>query len=207
MRTFIQDLRYGLRILRKAPGFRVLAVLIYALGVGVNIAIFSVVDAVALRGIGVADAPRVVRIFNQDLAHRDRPDSSSWMEVDRFRGETRAFLAIAASDRRGVIVKDNGEARVLLANVVSDNYFDVMRVTPVAGRTFTPAELSASGAPPEIMISYDYWQQQYHGDSGIAGRTMVATDVACLIVGVMPRSFRGTELFLNPDVYCPFRHG
>jgi predicted permease len=203
MQTLIQDLRYGLRILRKAPGFSALAVLTFALGVGANIAIFSVVDAVALRGIGVADADRVVRIFSKDLAHQDRPDRSSWMEVNRFRSESRAFAAIAAADRRAVIVKENGEARLLLANVVSDDYFDVLQVSPAAGRTFTPSELTGKSPPPLIVISYDYWQKRYNGDPHVVGQTMVATNLATVIAGVMPRSFRGTELFLDPDVYVP----
>ena len=203
MQALIQDIRYALRILRQAPAFSALAVLTFALGVGANIAIFSVVDAIALRGIGVADADRVVRIFNKDLAHVDRPDESSWMEANRFRTETSAFAAVAAADRRAVIVKESGEAHLLLANVVSDSYFDVMRVTPAAGRTFSLAELSGKNPPPLIVISYDYWQQRYHGNPGIAGKTMVATDLACVIAGVLPRNFRGTELFLNPDVYVP----
>lgn len=198
-----QDLRYAFRLLRKAPGFSAIAALTFAVGVGVNLAIFSIVDAIALRGLGVANPDRVVRILNVDAAHADRPDNSSWLEVSRFRGETRAFAAIAASDRRAVIIKEHGEARMLLTNVVSDDYFDVMRVTPAAGRVFRPADLAAKGAPPVVMISYDYWRQHYGGDPHVIGQTMVATDVACVIVGVLPRNFRGTELFLNPDVYVP----
>jgi putative ABC transport system permease protein len=203
MLILVQDVRFALRILRNAPAFSAIAVLTFALGVGANIAIFSVVDAVALRGIGVDDPDQVVRIVNKDLAHTDRPDTSSWMEANRFRTESSAFAAIAAADRRAVIVRENGEAHVLLANVVSDSYFDVMRMNPAAGRTFSPAELSGKNPPPLIVISYDYWLQRYHGDPGIAGKTMVATDLACVIAGVLPRNFRGTELFLNPEVYVP----
>jgi predicted permease len=203
MQALIQDVRYALRILRNASAFSALAVLTFALGVGANIAIFSVVDAVVLRGIGVAAADRVVRIFNRDLAHRDRPDQSSWMETNRFGTDTSAFAAVAAADRRAVIVKEDSEAHLLLANVVSDNYFDVMRVTPAAGRVFVSTDLSGKNPPPLIVISYDYWQRHYHGDPDIAGKTLVATDLACVIAAVLPRNFRGTEPLLNPDVYMP----
>lgn len=199
----LQDIRYAFRLLRKAPAFSAIAASTFALGVGVNVAIFSVVDAIALRDLGVASPDRVVRILNVDVVHADRSDNSSWLEVSRMRGETRAVAAVAASDRRAVIVRERGEARMLLTNVVSNDYFDVMRVTPAAGRMFAPADFAGAGAGPVLVISYDYWQQHYGGDPHIVGQTMVATDLACVIVGVLPRSFRGTELFLNPDVYLP----
>lgn len=203
MDTLLQDLRFGLRMLRKSPGFSALAVLTFALGIGVNTAIFSVVDAVALRPLAIAASDRIVRVLNEDPAHPDRGDLSSWIEVTHFRTESRAFAGVAASDRRAVIVKHDDAAQLLLANVVSDNYFDVFQVTPAVGRTFTPTELSAAGAAAVVVLSYDYWQRQYNGDRQIVGHTIIASDVACLVLGVLPRRFRGTELFLNPDVYVP----
>jgi predicted permease len=203
METLLDDLRFGVRTLRKSPGFSALTILTFALGIGVNIAIFSVVDAVSLRQLGVRDAGRIVRIFNEDPAHRDRGSRSSWLETRHFRTEHTAFEAIAGAERRGVIVREDGEPKLLLTNVVSDNYFDVMRVTPAAGRTFAPSELQASGAPPVAVISYAYWQRRFGGDRSAVGQTMVMTDVTCTIIGVLPRDFRGTELFLNPDVYLP----
>jgi len=203
MDTLLQDLRFGARMLRKSPGFSALAVATFALGIGVNIAMFSVVDAVVLRSLGVADPGRIVRILNEDPSHLDRGDASSWIETARFNGESRAFAGVTAADRRAVIVKQDGEERRLLTNVVSNNYFDVMQVTPAAGRMFTSKELSQTGAPPLVILSYDYWQRQYLGDRQVVGRTIVASDVPCVVLGVLPRSFRGTELFLNPDVYVP----
>jgi predicted permease len=203
MDTLVQDVRFGLRMLRKSPGSGVLVVLTFALGIGVNTAIFSVVDAVALRPLAVAAPDRIVRILNEDPAHPDRGDLSSWIEVQRFRTESRAFAGVAAADRRAVIVKHDDDAYLLLANVVSDNYFDVFQVTPAAGRTFTPAELTGASAAPVVVLSYGYWQRQYNGDRQIVGHTIIASDVACVVLGVLPPSFRGTELLLNPDVYLP----
>ncbi len=198
-----QDLRFALRMLRKSPGFSATAILTFALGIGVNVAIFSVIDAAALRPLGVAAPDRMVRILNEDAAHPDRASFSSWIEIQRFRTESTAFAGVAGADRRAVIVKQDDEARMLLANVVSDNYFDVFQVTPAAGRTFTPAELSSASAAPLVVLSYDYWQRRYNGDSSIVGQTIVASDTVCVVLGVLPRAFRGTELFLNPDVYLP----
>jgi predicted permease len=171
--------------------------------VGVNVAIFSIVDAVVLRPIAVSEPDRIVRISNEDLAHPDRGDRSSWIEVQRFLTESRAFAGVTASDRRAAIVREGDDARRLLVNVVTNNYFDVFQVTPAAGRMFTSAEASAQGAPPMAVISYDLWRRQYNGDRQIIGRTIIASDVGCVVVGVLPRAFRGTELFLNPDLYLP----
>jgi len=185
MDNLVQDLRFGLRIIRKRPGLSALVMLTFALGIGVNTAIFSVVDAMVLRPLAVEHADRIVRIFNEDPAHVDRGTVSSWLEVDRFRSDSGAFAAVAASDRRAVIVKQGDEARLLLANVVSDNYFDVFQVRPAAGATFTSAATNRIDAPPTVVISYDYWQRQYSGDPGIVGQTIVASDVACLVAGVL----------------------
>jgi putative ABC transport system permease protein len=203
MDTLLRDLRFGLRMLHKSPGFSALVVLTFALGIGVNTTIFSVVDAVAFRPLAVAAPDRVVRVLNTDPTHTDRGTASSWIEVQHLRTESQAFAGIAASDRRAVIVKHDDEARLLIANVVSDNYFDVFQVTPAVGRTFTPAEPRAPGVGPVVLLSYDFWQRQYNADRQIVGQTIIASDVACLVLGVLPRSFRGTEPFVSPEVYVP----
>ena len=202
MQGILQDLRLAFRLLRQSPGFSALAIFTFALGIGVNVAMFSVVDAVALRGLGVPEAGRIVRIFNEEILHPDRGKSSSWIEARRFGAASGVFEGVAASDRRGVIVKQAGDAHMLLANVVSDNYFDVMRVTPFAGRVFT-ATTAQDNSAPAVVLSYDYWQRRFNGDRQIVGQTLVASDTTCVVIGVLPRAFRGTELVLNPDVYVP----
>jgi predicted permease len=190
-------------MLRTSPAVSAIAILTFALGIGVNVAIFSVVDAIALRPLAVPDADRIVRILNQDPAHPERGASSSWIELQAMRTESRAFAGVTAADRRAVMVKERDETRLLLTNVVSDNYFDVLRVSPGVGRAFTAAEAGAPSSQPVILLSYQYWQRRYKADPGIVGQTIVASDVACTVLGVLPRTFRGTELFLDPDVYVP----
>ena len=203
MNSLLQDVRFGLRLIRQGPGFAALAILTFALGIGVNVAIFSIVDAVVLRPIAVIDSDRIVRILNEDPAHRDRGSRSSWIEVGRFNADTRAFAGVTAAERRGVVVRNGEDTRLLLVNVVSNNYFDVFKVTPAAGRTFTTAEAARADAAPMVILSYDLWHREYNSDPHIVGRTITASDVACVVVGVLPRTFRGTELFLNPDLYLP----
>lgn len=190
-------------MLRKSPAVSAIAILTFALGIGVNVTIFSVVDAIALRPLDVPEADRIVKILNQDPAHPERGASSSWIELQAMRTESRALAGVTAADRRAVMVKEDDETRLLLTNVVSDNYFDVFRVSPGVGRAFTAAEAGAPNSPPVLLLSYEYWQRRYNGDPGIVGQTIVASDVACTVLGVLPRTFRGTELFLNPDAYVP----
>src|ERR1051326_2925495 len=203
MDSVLQDVRFGLRLIRQSPGFAALAILTFPLGIGVNVAIFSVVDAIALRPIAVSAPDRIVRVFNEDPAHPDRGDRSSWIEVQRFNTESRAFAGVTASDRRAAIVREGDEAHRLLVNVVANNYFDVFQLTPAAGRMFTADEAGRSDAPPMVVLSYDVWRREYNSDPTIVGRTITASDVPCVVVGVLPPTFRGTELFLNPDLYLP----
>ena len=195
MNVIGQDVRFALRMLRKSPGLSTIAILTFALGIGVNVSIFSVVDAIALRPLAVRDADRIVRIFNQDPAHPERGIASSWIEAEAMRAEARGFAAVTAVDRRAVMVKEDDETRMLLTNVVAENYFDVFRITPQAGRVFSAAD-SATTSQPVVVLSYDYWQRRYNADPAIVGQTIVATDVACTVLGILPRSFRGGLYFL-----------
>lgn len=95
-----------------------IAILTFALGIGVNVTIFSVVDAIALRPLGVPDAGRIVAILNEDPAHPERGASSSWVELQALRTESSAFAGITAADRRAVMVREGDETRMLLTNVM-----------------------------------------------------------------------------------------
>src|SRR4030095_2529705 len=152
MGSLLQDVRFGLRLIRQSPGFAVLAILTFALGIGVTGAIFTIVDAIVLRPIAVNDPDRIVRILNQDPAHPDRGNRSWWIEIGRFNAERGAFTGVTGWARRGVIVRDGDDTRLLLVNVVADNYFDVFQVTPAAGRTFTSAEAGRAAAPPTLRL-------------------------------------------------------
>ena len=137
-------------MLRTSPAVSAIAILTFALGIGVNVTTFSVVDAIALRPLAVPDADRIVRILNQDPAHPERGVSSSRIELQAMRTESRA---LTAADRRAVMVKEGDETRLLLTNVVSDNYFDVLRVSPGVGRAFTAAEAGAPSSQPVILAT------------------------------------------------------
>jgi len=200
----LQDVRFGLRMLHKSPGFTLIAVLTLALGIGPNIAMFSIADAVALRPLAVEDTARIVRVSNTKVSGAyDADPDSSWPEYEAFRTANRSLSGIAASDRRTVLLRRGEEARLLLANVVSPNYFDVLRVKPILGRVFGEGEFQASDAPHLIVFSYDFWQREFNRDPQIVGTTVIANQLECMVIGILPRSYRGTEHMLNPDVYVP----
>jgi putative ABC transport system permease protein len=204
LEQLLQDIRFGLRMLRKSPGFTAAAVLTLALGIGPNIAMFSIADAVALRPLAVEDTARIVRISNTKVSGAfDADPSSSWPEYEAFRTANRSLSGIAASDRRRVLLRRGEEARLLLANVVSPNYFDVLRVKPILGRVFGEGEFQVPDAPHVIVFSYDFWQREFNRDPRIVGTTVIANQLECLVIGILPRSYRGTEHMLNPDVYVP----
>ena len=204
LEQLLQDVRFGLRMLRKSPGFTAVAVLTLALGIGPNIAMFSIADAVALRPLAVEDTDRIVRVTNTKVSGAyDADPSSSLPEYEAFRTASHSLSGIAASDRRAVLLRRGEEARLLLANVVSPNYFNVLRVKPVLGRVFGEGEFQVPDAPHMIVFSYDFWQREFNRDPRIVGTTVVANQLECMVIGILPRSYRGTEPILNPDVYVP----
>jgi predicted permease len=204
LETLLQDMRFGLRMLRKNPGFTAIAVFTLALGIGVNIASFSVADAIALRPLGVEDPGRLVRISNSKISGAyDANPGSSLAEYETFRAQSRSVVDIAASDRRSVLLRRGKEARLLLANIVSPNYFAVLRVRPILGRVFGEDEFQSPDAPHLVLFSYDFWRREFNGDPQIVGKTVIANHFECMVIGILPRNYRGTEPILNPDIYVP----
>jgi len=182
----IQDLIYGLRWLRKNPGFTLLAVLMLAVGIGVNTAMFSVINAVLLEPLPYAEADRIVWMSESgpEVANRhvSYPNFLDWRERNQ------AFEAISIFRGWSVNLTGSGGAESLDARIVNADYFRVMRATPMLGRDFI-AEDDKLGAAPVTIISYPFWQQRFAGDPNIIGKEILLDDKAHTIVGVMPQSF------------------
>ena len=182
----VQDLRYGLRMLRRTPGFTAAAVLTLALGIGANTAIFTVVDAVLLRPLPFADPDRLVTVG--DRGADGTPMNVGFMTVMDWKVRSRSFehLALMRSWLPTLVV--NGEAERLPAVRVSWNYFDMMGVRPALGRTFT-----ADDDRPDhwrvLMLSDALWRRRFGADPAIVGRTVVMNDREYRVVGVMPPTF------------------
>jgi putative ABC transport system permease protein len=192
MRRFLfawrQDLRYSLRGFATRPGFAATIVLTIALGVGANAAIFSVVDAALLRPLPFAEPQRLVSLWDQlDRGIRSRAELSYPDFLD-LRARTRALTGIAGYQDSRLTLASNDRALVLAAAKVTANFFDVLGVTPIAGRRFTSGE-DAVNAPRVVILSNGLWQRTFGGDRGVIGRIVSLDGQAATVVGVLPAGF------------------
>jgi len=169
METFLQDLRFGARTLARNPGFACIAVLTLALGVGANAAIFSVVNAVLLRPLPWHEPDNAVMIWSRWTAF-----DKTWVsdgEVNDYRKEARTLAEVGAWGEGQVNLTGDGEPERVAYATVTANLFSVLGVTPIKGRTFTPAEDVPNG-PRVVILGYGVWQRRYAGDPSIVGRTV-----------------------------------
>ncbi|HEX4565239.1 MAG TPA: ABC transporter permease, partial [Vicinamibacterales bacterium] len=197
--TLGQDLRYGLRMLRRSPGFTATAIATLALGIGASTAIFSIVDAVLFRPLPFADSDRVVTVGDRN------PDGSSanagFQTMVAWRDRSRTLEGFAGTRAWTPTLAANGEGERIQAVRVSWNYFDLLGVRPLFGRTFTAADDNARGDdwPAYAILSESLWRRRFGGDPAIVGRTASLNDRPYRIVGVMPASFESldSEKFYN----------
>ncbi|HYA24427.1 MAG TPA: ABC transporter permease [Terriglobales bacterium] len=204
METLIQDIRYGLRMLGKSPGFVTVALITLAVGIGANVAIFSYVDELWLRPMPVPHADRVVRIFtgNPSSAGEIERGESSFPDFEDLKTNTKTLSGVALHQGRGAMLDDGVQNKLVTASVVSDNFFEVLEAKPAFGRLFTESEFRRSPAL-EIVLSYPFWRHQYNGDTSIVGQTIIVDREHVTVLGVLPRSFRGTEAMMVRDLWIP----
>ena len=186
MNTLLQDVRFGVRVLRRSPGFTAVAVLVTALGLGATTAIFSVVSAVLLRPLPFDEADRLVSLTERDAQHESV--SLSWPDFADWRAQSRTFERLAAYNRDSYNLTGDGEPERLQAAQASADLFPVLRVEAARGRVFTNEEDTA-GAAPVVLLSYGLWQRRFGGDAGVVGRQVTLNGKGYTVVGVMPRGF------------------
>ncbi|MBZ5559764.1 MAG: ABC transporter permease [Acidobacteriia bacterium] len=185
--TLRQDLVYAARVLRRNPGFTCTAILTLALGVGVNTAIFSVVDAVLLRPLPFPAADRLVMIFATNIKSGDTTDVASHPDYLDW-SKARGFERMGAFAGGGMTVTGTGDAEFVSGLRVSPTLFDTVGVNPALGRGFTLDEQNP-GAPRVVVLSDGFWKRQYGGAAGAIGRELRVNDAPYTIVGVMPPGF------------------
>jgi predicted permease len=216
-----QDLRYGLRMLRRTPAFTAAAVLTLALGIGVNTAIFSLLDEILLRNLPVADPGGLVLFHCASRGGLSVPTSGDWENdpatgqvlctsfstpiFERFRRQNQTLagiFAFAPISRMTAIV--DGSAEVIgLGELVSGDAFSVLGVNPAAGRMIGAGD-DATGAAPVAVISFGFWQRRFGASPSAVGKSILVNHVAVTIVGVSPRRFSGTlQVGDSPDIYLP----
>jgi predicted permease len=201
-----QDIRYGFRQLRKSPGFAAVAVLTLALGIGANTAVFSVVDAVLLRPLPYTHPDRLVLVSETETAGGNEELGVAAQEYLDYRDQNRSFSSVAAFEDEGFNLTGEGQPLRIRAARVSASVFPTLGVSPAMGRAFT-ADEDGSGSDNVVELSYSLWQNQYHGDPGILGRTIKLDEKPYTVIGVMPPSFRfpsdGKPFSEMPDLWLP----
>jgi putative ABC transport system permease protein len=194
---FVEDVRFGLRMLRKNPGFTAVAMLTLALGIGANAAVFSVVYAVLLRPLPYKD-PASLIVLNETTPMVGTVTVSYPNFLD-WRDQSRTFSQMAAVRGVGFNLSGVTQPENISGDAVSPNFLSMMGVRPFLGRDFDSSEEKA-GTPPVILLSYSLWQSHFGADPNIAGRTIKLDDRAFTIVGVLPPNYRSLD---KTDVMLP----
>jgi predicted permease len=188
MGTLWQDIRYGVRVLAKRPGFTAVAVLTLALGVGANTAIFSVVNAALLRPLPYVDRERLVVVETGNRrAAAEKVSGVSPADFWDWQDESKSFEHMAAISGGGFSLTGVESPELIPSARVSAGFFPAMKAAPLLGRTFTPDD-GLSGSPDPVVLSHALWQRRFGGDPSILGRTL--GDTGAVVIGVMPPDFR-----------------
>src|SRR6476661_8923537 len=206
MSTFLQDLRYGFRMLRKNPGFTVVALVALALGIGANTALFSVVYGVLLKPLPYAQGKELV-VLHQEFPKANVMDVGfSVKELNDYREQAKSLAQIEEYHQMSFILLDGQEPDEVRTGVVSAHFFDLLGIKPYLGRFFTSAD-DVQGADAVLILSYTYWQTRYGGDRSIIGRHFRMNDKVHTVVGVLPpvpQYPRENDVYM-PTVACPYR--
>ena len=188
----LHDLRFGFRLLWRSPGFSLLAIGCLTLGIGANAAVFSWIEGILLRPYPlVVDQDRLLAVSGID---RGAPGTSdvSWPDFVDFQRSCTLIDAFIAEKITGTTLSIGDRAERAPGSIVSANYFDAIGVHPMLGRGFERGEDSGRNAHPVTVISYQMWQERFHGDPAIVGKTQVLAGLPHTIVGVAPQGFYGT---------------
>jgi len=196
---FVSDTRYAFRLLRRSPGFAVTAILSLALGIGANIAIFSLVDTVLLRQLPVTRPHELV--FLQAAGTEGANGAPPYPCFEAIRNGSPALSGLAAFATDQLRIEIDGRAEQVFGQAVSGNYFEVLGLEPAAGRLMTGADDQLS--PGVAVIGHRYWQRRFGGSADVIGRTITYRNQSYTIVGVTPPGFSGVEPGRHVDLTLP----
>lgn len=197
METFFQDLRYGFRMLRKNPGLTLVAVVTLALGIGANTAIFSIVNATLLRPLPFSEPQRLVWVWDVQPNYGNAP--SSYPEFLDWRNRNQVFESIAGYQGANFNLTGVGDPERVPGLLTTANFFSLLGVQPVLGRTFLDEE-DRPGANPVVLLSQSFWKSHFGADPGLIGRTIVFNGKSHSVVGILPNSSIGR---FRGDVFVP----
>ena len=197
-----KDIQYGVRMLTKNPGVTLVAVITLALGIGANTAIFSGVSAFLFRPLPVPAGNELVRPMEMS-EDRGLADEFSYPDFLDYRAQSTSFAGLAAERMIPAAIDSENQTNVSWGQAVSANYFDVVQVRPILGRTFNPDEDKTVGANPVLVLSHSFWQRRFGADPNIVGKTVRLNDRPYEVIGVAPDGFVGTKFALAMDFWTP----
>jgi putative ABC transport system permease protein len=201
MQTLWQDLRYGLRTLAKNPGFTLVAVFTLALGIGANTAIFTVVDAALLRGLPYQSPERLYHLFERTPQAEFPQREFSYPDYQDYK-QNHVFTELAAYTGGGGIITGRGEPERVFAPSASANFFAMLGVEALVGRTFQPGE-DKPGAERTTVLTYGFWQRMFGGDPAVIGQALTVNGNSYAVIGVLPASFQFA--FRPADLWLPYQ--
>src|SRR3954470_3092307 len=199
----IHDLKFALRQLFKAPGFTAAAVIVLALGIGANTAVFSLVHTMFFAPPPYAKPQEVVQIFSQDKKNTKTYRGFSYPTYQDIRAQNTVFSDVMSYNLAMIGLGQKGDTRRTFGGIVSSNYFSVLGVPLLRGRTFTPEEEALGRNAPVAIVSYAYWQK-HNLDSAVLGSELLINGHPFTIVGIALRGFTGTLQILSVEVWLPF---
>ncbi|HEX8161816.1 MAG TPA: ABC transporter permease [Pyrinomonadaceae bacterium] len=202
MRTFWQDIRYGVRVLLKSPGFAAVAVLVVALGIGANTAIFSVVNAVLLRPLPFESPERLVRVFGTNPQRNSFSRPYSYLNFSDLRAQNGSLEGLAAYTATSAALSGAETPEQITGVVASGDIFRVLKTKPLAGRLLVPEDEKPGGTPVAV-ISHGLWQRRFGADPSVVGRLIRLDGREREIVGVTPADFRFEFVTDAADFWTP----
>jgi hypothetical protein len=202
MHSFLQDVRYGLRMLGRSPSFTALAILTLALGIGASTAVFSAVNALVLRPLPGEGNGQLLAVAFRDPRDADS-HKMSYLDYKDFQQQSVSFADLTAYDLGfGVLTADQRSDR-LLVSYVPGNFFSVLGMQPAVGRLFYPEEGDQPSTTQSLVLGYSYWQQRFGGDPRIVGKSVTLRGRSIAILGVAPQEFVGPFTPIETDAYLP----
>ncbi len=213
LERLVQDVRYTARVLRNSPGFAVVAMLSMALGIGANTAIFSLVDALLLRSLPVENPGELMTVGDATRtgavsAGSPRTDFFSYPFYQEFRAKNTVFSDVYATGRSEQLNlagggRDAVDGSRVRPRFVTGNFFAVLGVNALIGRTFTDEEVRKEGGAPVMVISYGYWERQFGRNPAVIGRKLTINGSSFTVIGVTPKEFLGDIVGAPTDIWLP----
>jgi predicted permease len=206
MATLLHDLRYGVRVLLKTPGFTAAAVLSLALGIGANTTIFTLINAVFLNPLPVKEPSRLVGLFTTD--EKNTGAFQNFMPVSQpnyrdYQEHSRVFEGLVMHQNVPLNLASGGEPEQVFGEIVTGNYFDVLGIQPAIGRFFLAGEDKIPGAAPVVVMGHGLWQRRFGGDPSLVGKVITLNGQPFTVVGIAPEGFRGTDVVGGPQLWVP----